>query len=435
MEKKLYQNYINILKHELVPALGCTEPIAIAYAAAKARAVLGCFPEKISMRCSGNIIKNVKGVTVPNSGGMKGIDVAAILGVVGGDADRELEVLESITPEHIEKTKELVKSGFCSCELEENVENLHIVARVMTEDHYAEVTIINRHTYITKIEKDGEVLFENMSEETYKEHVIDKSLLNVRDILEFADTVDIEDVKEILDRQIEMNSAISDEGLSGEYGAQVGKTLLEVYGNDVRTRARARAAAGSDARMGGCSMPVVINSGSGNQGMTVSLPVIEYAKELGVSREKLYRALIVSNLVAIHQKKYIGSLSAYCGAVSAACGSGAAITYLYGGNYEKISYTIINTLANVGGIVCDGAKSSCAAKIASSVEAAIMAHHLSSKKHSFQPGEGIVQEDLEDTIKSMGYIGRVGMKITDTEILNIMIDRVDIDEKIGDTSK
>ncbi len=403
LDKKLYDNYVKILENELVPALGCTEPIAIAYAAAKAREVLGEFPDHVEMRCSGNIIKNVKGVTVPNSDGQRGIDVAAILGIVGGDASRELEVLESVKPEDVEKTREVCKGS-----------------------HYAEVTIINRHTYITKIVKDDEVLFEAaVSEES--SNYVDKSLLNVKDILEFADTVNIDDVREVLKRQIDMNSAIADEGLIHPYGAQIGRTLLQVYGDDVKIRAKARAAAGSDARMGGCSLPVVINSGSGNQGMTVSLPVIEFAKSLFCTEEQLYRAMVVSNLLAIHQKKYIGSLSAYCGAVSAACGSGAAITYLYGGSYEDISATIVNTIGNVGGIVCDGAKSSCAAKIASAVDAAILGHFLGRTHHWFQPGEGIVQKDVEGTIKSMGYIGRVGMKDTDKQILNIMIDQVKMD--------
>lgn len=428
MDRSLYQNYVRILDNELVPALGCTEPIAIAYAAAKARAVLGEFPDSVEMCCSGNIIKNVKGVTVPNSGGLRGIDVAATLGIVGGNADKALEVLEQITAEHIEETKNLVSQGFCSCTLQEGVENLYIVARVVKGEHYAEVTIINRHTLITRIEKDGEVLYEHKVSEKSPDYV-DKSQLNVHDIITFANEVDIEDVRAAIGSQIELNSAISDEGLKHCYGAEVGKTLLEVYGDDVKVRARARAAAGSDARMGGCSMPVVINSGSGNQGMTVSLPVIEFARELGVSEDKMYRALVISNLIAIHQKKYIGSLSAYCGAVSAACGAGAAITYLYGGTEEEIGLTIVNTIGNVGGIVCDGAKSSCAAKIASSVEAAILAHYMASKHHSFQPGEGIVQDDVEGTIRSMGYIGRVGMKTTDTEILNIMIDRINVDEE------
>lgn len=426
MEQKIYDAYVKILKDELVPALGCTEPIAIAYAAAKARAVLGEFPDSIEMCCSGNIIKNVKGVTVPNSGGLKGIDVAAVLGVVSGDAEKELEVLEGVTEEDIEQTKQLVAQGYCQCHLQEGVENLYVVAKVKKDDHYAEVTIVNRHTLITKIVKDDEVLFENNIRSDSKNY-IDRKVLNVKDILIFADEVAIEDVQEILERQIKYNTAIADEGLRHAYGAEVGRTLLRVYGDDVKVFARAYAAAGSDARMGGCSMPVVINSGSGNQGMTASLPVIVFAKHWKVNQEALYRALVVSNLIAIHQKKYIGSLSAYCGAVSAACGAGAAITYLHGGGYEAVSLTITNTIGNVGGIVCDGAKSSCAAKIASAVDAAILAYYMGSGLHCFKPGEGLVQENVEDTIKSMGYIGRVGMKSTDTEILNLMINRTKLD--------
>ena len=426
MEQKKYEAYIKILKDELVPALGCTEPIAIAYAAAKAKEVLGMFPDRIEMCCSGNIIKNVKGVTVPNSGGLKGIDTAAVLGVVGGNAEKELEVLEGVTEEDIRRTKQLVEQGFCQCRLQEGVENLYVVAKVQKEEHTAEVTIVNRHTLIAKIVKDGKIIFENTISEDAPDYV-DRSVLNVRDILLFADEVRIEDVDKILDRQMEYNMAIAEEGFRHAYGAEVGRTLLRVYGEDVKVLARAYAAAGSDARMGGCSMPVVINSGSGNQGMTVSLPVMIFAKHWNVSREMLYRALVVSNLIAIHQKKYVGSLSAYCGAVSAACGAGAAITYLHGCGYQAVSLTITNTIGNVGGIVCDGAKSSCAAKIASAVDAAILAYYMGSGLHSFQPGEGIVQEDVEGTIKSMGYIGRVGMKNTDTEILNLMIHRTKLD--------
>lgn len=427
MDSALYANYLNILKHELVPALGCTEPIAIAYASAKAVQVLGEFPDTIEMNCSGNIIKNVKGVTVPNSGGMKGIDVAAILGAVGGNADKALEVLEGITPAHIARTKELLAQKICSCSLAEGVANLYITARVTKGRHFAEVTIINHHTNITKIVKDGQVLLDLPVEAEAEDAGIDKSLLTVKDILEFANEVRFEDIEEVISRQVKMNSAIAQEGLDNNYGAQIGKTLMHVWGKGVTTRACARAAAGSDARMGGCSMPVVINSGSGNQGMTVSLPVIAYAEEWEVSRDKMYRSLVVSNLIAIHQKFYIGSLSAYCGAVSAACGAGAGITYMYGGSYQQVSLTIINTLGNIGGIVCDGAKPSCAAKIASSVDAALMAFHLSIQNKSFLPGEGIIKGDVEETIKSMGYIGRVGMRSTDTEILNVMIDRVNVD--------
>lgn len=425
MERKIYDEYLSILKNELIPALGCTEPISIAYASAKARQVLGRMPERLELWCSGNIIKNVKGVVVPNSGGLHGIDVAGILGTVGGNPDKELEVLETVTPEHIEQTKLLLKKDFCTCHLIENVENLFIVAKVFAGDDTAEVEIASRHTNITRLVKNGRELDVDQHVQ-FAEHQgkkLDKSLLNVKDILEFADCVNVDEIREVLDNQIEMNTAISQEGLKGCYGAEVGKTLLKYYGNDVKIRARAAAAAGSDARMGGCSMPVVINSGSGNQGMTVSLPVIEYAKEMGVPREKLYRALVVSNLISIHQKKYIGSLSAYCGAVSAACGSGAAITYLYGGDLADVSNTITNTIGNVGGIVCDGAKSSCAAKIASAVDAAIMAHYMTENSKTFRAGEGLVKNDVEGTIESIGRVGREGMKATDVEILNIMIEK------------
>lgn len=427
MDSTLYANYLNILKHELVPALGCTEPIAIAYAAAKARQVLGEFPEQVEMHLSGNIIKNVKGVTVPNSGGLKGIDVAAVLGIVGGNADRALEVLSEVSPEDISRTRELISQKICSCSLVENVDNLFITAIVTSGKHSTSVTIEHQHTNITKITKDGEIILDNPYRST-EAAAIDKSLLTVKDILDFADQVRMEDIQPVIDRQIKLNSAIAQEGLDNNYGAQIGKTLMHVWGKSVTTRACARAAAGSDARMGGCSMPVVINSGSGNQGMTVSLPVIVFADEWEVSHEKLCRSLVVSNLIAIHQKYYIGSLSAYCGAVSAACGAGAGITYMYGGTYQQVSLTIINTLGNIGGIVCDGAKPSCAAKIATSVDAALMAFQLSIQNKSFLPGEGIIKDDIEETIKSMGYIGRVGMRATDTEILNVMIDQANIDQ-------
>ena len=405
MDQKLYNSYIKILKNELVPALGCTEPIAIAYAAAKAHEVLGQMPEKIELCCSGNIIKNVKGVKVPNSNGLKGIDVAATLGVVGGRADRELEVLEDVTEADIEKTKELVQQGFCTCTLKEGVENLYIVAKVIAGEHSAEVTIVNRHTLISRIVKDGEVLYQIAAHEDSPEYV-DKSVLNVKDILEFADTVRIEDVKDILDRQITMNSAISDEGLNHPYGAQVGRTLLNDYGNDVKIRARARAAAGSDARMSGCSLPVVINSGSGNQGMTVSLPVIEFAKEWNVSQDKLYRALVVSNLIAVHQKKYIGSLSAYCGAVSAGCRRRSCHRRSVPADRMRMfSLTIVvNTIGNVGGIVCDGAKSSCAAKIASAVDAAILAHYMGQRHKKASSREKV----------SCGKMSRIRSRVWDT---------------------
>ncbi|NBJ94376.1 L-cysteine desulfidase family protein [Parablautia muri] len=423
MDERVYQSYLNILKEELIPALGCTEPIALAYGAAIARKVFGSLPEHMDVYCSGNIIKNVKSVTVPNSGGMRGIEAAAVLGAVGGCPEKKLEVLEGTTKEDQEKTKELLAQHFCTCYLEEGVENLYIRVEMRGDGHLVKVTLSEKHTRIEQVERDGEILFSCQKEDACEKKDDARALLNVKDILAFAQEVKMEDIEEVIGRQIEMNTAISEEGLKNHYGAEVGRTLLAAYGDDIKVRAKAKAAAGSDARMNGCAMPVVINSGSGNQGMTCSLPVIEFAKELKASKEKMYRALVVSNLVAIHQKKYIGSLSAYCGAVSAACGAGAAITYLYGGDYEAVSRTITNTIANMGGVVCDGAKSSCAAKIASSVDAAIMAYTLENADHCFKPGEGLVQEDVEDTIRNMGYVGRVGMKSTDVTILKLMIDQ------------
>lgn len=422
LAKNIYDNYVAILKSELVPALGCTEPIAVAYASAKAADTLGMMPERAEVWCSGNIIKNVKGVTVPNTGNQKGVNAAAIAGILSGKADAGLEVLEGMSQKNIAKISELLRRDFCTTHLAEGVENLYIGVKVFAGNESAEVCIKTTHTNIVKIVKNGIVLYEKQEEEQASNPSKgDRSLLNVKDILEFADTVNLDDVSSILTDQIQMNTAISKEGLCHQYGVNVGKTMLQCYGYDVKVRAAAKAAAGSDARMSGCSMPVVINSGSGNQGITVSLPVIEYANELKVSKEKMYRALVVSNLVAIHQKAEIGRLSAYCGAVSAACGSGAAITYLCGGDYDDVCRTITNTIANVGGIVCDGAKPSCAAKIAASIDAAILAHHLSFEGKAFASGEGLVKNDVEETIRSIGRMGRDGMKSTDVEILNIMI--------------
>ena len=428
MDKTQTKELIDLLYSELVPALGCTEPIAIAYAAAKARQVLGSMPEHIDIRCSGNIIKNVKGVLVPNSGGMKGVGAAAVLGVVGGNADLALEVLSSVTEEHIEETKKLLGEGFFSCQLQENVANLYIVATVNAGGHTASVTIVNRHTMIAEMTKDGHIIYQlSQYADMQKEKEQSKPwTLTMEGIVDFANNVDLTEVKPLLDSQIEMNSAIAKEGLSNVYGAQVGKTLLDCYPEDVRTRARAYAAAGSDARMGGCSLPVVINSGSGNQGMTVSLPVLQYADKWGISDEKIYRALLISNLTAIQLKHYIGSLSAFCGAVTAACAAGCAITYMAGGTFEQICNTIINTLANVGGIVCDGAKASCAAKIASAVDAAILGHQMSMLGRSFSGGDGIIQDNIEDPIRSTGLVGRGGRRERDIEILHIMMDDVDL---------
>lgn len=423
MEKqKFYQDCITILRAELKPALGCTEPIAVAYAAARAREVLGTMPTQMEVCCSGNIIKNVKGVNVPHADGMKGIEVAALLGTLVGDASKELEVLEYVMQEHIARMKELLGSGLCKCTLRENVANLYIDITMRSGSQSAEVEVKDTHTNITRIVHNGEVLLnkENDAAQEWNLGALKKSL-TLEKILDFAKNVDLAGVKELLDQQIRLNSAISAEGLQNKYGANIGQMLLE-RGQDVRILARAKSAAGSDARMNGCPLPVVINSGSGNQGITACMPVLTYAERLHADSEQIYRALLISNLVAIYQKTFIGSLSAFCGAVCAAAGSGAAITYLQGGTDEQIGNTIINTLANIGGMVCDGAKSSCAAKIASAVEAAILGSEMSLQNKRFQSGDGIVKENAEQTIQSVGRMARVGMKGTDIEILNIMLD-------------
>ena len=423
LDQALYDNHLTILRSELSMALGCTEPIAIAYAAAKARQLLGEMPQHCTVHCSGNIVKNVMGVTVPNSGGLRGIDVAATLGIVGGNPELELAVLEGITDEHRAKVRELLKTDFCSCKLIENVATLYIVVELTAGEHSALVEIQNTHKNITRMQKDGvDCPGVTVSKEEKIHQSGDRSLLTVKNILEFANAVDVQEIEPILTPQIECNMAICREGLEHPYGAEVGRILLEGdVEPPVHIRARAYAAAGSDARMNGCPMPVVINSGSGNQGITVSVPVVIYAQENQVSREKLLRALVVANLIAIHQKSYIGSLSAYCGVVSAACGAACGICYLLDYPYEVLCDTITNTIATVGGMVCDGAKSSCAAKIATAVETALLGMKMGLHNRTFQPGEGLVNEDVEETISNIGRMGRVGMKSTDNEILNIML--------------
>lgn len=417
------ETYVQILREELVPALGCTEPISLALGAAKLREVLGCIPESIVVQASGNIIKNAKGVIVPNSGEQKGIQAAIAIGVIAGKSNKNLEVLEDVTPEGIEEAKQYQERLSFRLELLRSPAKLHLIITGEGNNHRALVEIIHQHTYIVRIERDGELLFSA----PYNEHdssgaLTDRSTLTIQQIVDFAETVPLERVAPIIDNQIACNSAISREGLSHHWGVNVGSNLIKHYGNDIHIRAKAAAAAGSDARMSGCVLPVVINSGSGNQGITASLPVIEYAKELGKDHETLIRALVISNLCAIHQKTKIGRMSAYCGAVSAACGAGAAITWMHNGSFLQIEETMTNTLANVSGILCDGAKPSCAAKIASSVDAAIMAHHLASENQSFNSGEGIVKDTLENTIGGVGRIASEGMLETDSTILSIMID-------------
>ena len=416
-----YQAYIQILKEELVPAMGCTEPIALAYAGAKAREVLGCVPDKVLVEASGCIIKNVKSVIVPNTNHLKGIPAAVTAGIIAGKAEKELEVIAEVTPDEIEQMITFLKETPITVEHIDQGITFDIVLTLYKEDSYAKVRIANYHTNIVHIEKDGEVVFDIPVEGENEEGLTDRSLLDMKSIWNFINTVDVVDIKEVIGRQIEYNTAIADEGLRGDYGANIGSVLLSAYGDDVRTRAKARAAAGSDARMNGCELPVIINAGSGNQGMTCSLPVLEYAKELNVTEEKKYRALALSNLTAIHQKTGIGRLSAYCGAVSAGAAAGAGIAYLCGGGYEEVIHTVVNALAIVSGMVCDGAKASCAAKIAASVDAGILGYNMYLNGQQFYAGDGIVTKGVEATIQNIGRLGKEGMRETNEEIIKMMI--------------
>lgn len=418
----VYKTYVEILKRELVCAMGCTEPIAIAYCAAVARKALGTLPSEIDVAASGNIIKNVKSVIVPNTGGLRGIEVAAAIGALAGDAEAGLQVVSHVTPDEIAALPGYMEQTAFSVSAAESEFLLDIEVTVRANGHFATVRAVQEHTNIVLVETDAGVLFsKDPDEDTGKdEGAPDYTLLNVADICEFADTCELDDVKPVLERQLACNCAIAEEGLRGNYGAGIGKVLLAAYGDDVRTRARAYAAAASDARMNGCDLPVVINSGSGNQGITASLPVYIYAKELGVSEEKLFRALLVSNLVTLHEKTGIGRLSAYCGAVSAGAGAGAGITYLHGGGCREISHTIVNALAVTSGIVCDGAKSSCAAKIAMAVEAGILGFEMYSCGKQFYGGDGLVAKGVENSIANFSRLGRVGMRETDKEIIRMM---------------
>lgn len=426
-EDKKYGAYLRILEEELILAMGCTEPIALAYGAATARETLAALPEKVLVQVSGSIIKNVKSVIVPNTGHLKGIPAAVAAGIIAGQPSRKLEVIASVTDQEIQEMREFLETAEIQVE---HIDYGHVFDLVITVYHgqsYAKVRIVDFHTNLVLIEKDGEILQEKELEDSEsKEERADRSLLDMESIWDFAMTVDIEDVRTVLERQIKCNSAIAEEGLRGEYGACMGKTLLDVYGGDIRNRAKAKAAAGSDARMNGCELPVVINSGSGNQGITASVPVIEYAKELNSGEEKLFRALVLSNLATIHQKTGLGTLSAFCGVVSAGAGAGAGIAYLKGGGYKEVIHTIVNALAIVSGIFCDGAKASCAAKIAASVDAAILGYEMYCQGRQFVGGDGIVRKGVEATIRSVGYIGREGMKETNETIIKMMLNEVPI---------
>ncbi len=421
MEQNHYTTYVRLLKRELVPAMGCTEPIAVAYAAASAARELGCLPEKVDVCVSANIIKNVKSVVVPNTGGLRGIAAAAAAGIIAGNPDRQLLVIGNVTEQQQAEIAEYLEKAEFTVRESDSGAIFDISITLSGGGHESVCRIAEDHTNIVCIKRDGETVYSRHFEENTVEAPSDKDLLSVEHIVEFADTLDIADVKEIFDRQIACNMDIAEEGLRVDYGARIGQVIRKTCEDTVVTRAKAYAAAASDARMGGCEKPVIINSGSGNQGITASVPVIIYARELGVSDEILYRALAVSNLVTLHLKSGIGPLSAYCGVVSAGCGAAAGITYLYGGKFREIAHTVVNALAINSGVICDGAKASCAAKIASAVEAGILGMQMFREGSQFFGGDGIVSKGVENTIRNVSRLAADGMRKTDAEIIKIML--------------
>ena len=421
MDDRLYRAYIEILKEELVPATGCTEPIAVAYAAALARETLGILPERVELIVSANIIKNVKSVVVPGTGGLRGLEAAAAAGIAAGEASRELEVIASIDDSGRAAIRDYINNAQIEVTGSDSGFVFEIKATVHAAGHSAMCRIAGFHTNVIRIEKDGTILKDVPYEESGENHAVDRTLLSIEGIVDFAENVDIADISPILERQIHYNMAIAEAGLTGNYGARIGQVLLRAFGDGVHNRAKAWAAAGSDARMNGCSMPVIINSGSGNQGITASVPVIIYARDMGVSHEELLRALAVSNLTTIHLKTGIGRLSAYCGAISAGCGAGAGIAFLHGGRVDQIAHTVVNAVAINSGVICDGAKSSCAAKIASAVEAGLIGMQMYMNDSQFYGGDGIITKGVENTINNVGRLARKGMAGTDKEIIDIMI--------------
>ena len=420
MDLKTINEITEILKEELVPVMGCTEPIAIAYASTLCSSLLSTLPSRVTVYASPNIIKNVKSVVVPHTGGERGIEAAASIGIVGGRGELELEVLSKVTEKDIENSRKLRKDAVFTVLPSDSGYIFHIKVEMESKGERARVEIAGNHTNVILKERNGEVLFKKEYKESVGEKKKDRSVLSIKNIVEYAENVDVEDIRKTLERQIEYNTAIAKEGLNGNWGANIGSILLKSYGESVQNKAKAYAAAGSDARMNGCERPVVINSGSGNQGLTASLPVIVYANELNVSQNTLLRALAVSNLVTIHLKSGIGSLSAYCGATSAGAGAGAGVCYLYGGRENEISHTIVNALAIESGMICDGAKASCAAKIASAVEAGLLGMAMQMYGSEFYGGEGIVKKGVENTIDNVSRIAREGMRETDRTIIDIM---------------
>ena len=417
-----YHPFVQILREALVPAMGCTEPIALADGAAKAREVLGRMPQRVQIEASGNIIKNVKSVVVPNTGGLKGIEAAAVAGIVAGRAEKILEVISEVTDEEKLRMREYLAGHEVKVMPAQGDVVFDIIITLEAEEHWVRLRIADYHTNIVLIERDGEVLLSSgkVSEHAEMKGLTDRSCLSVEAAIDFADTCRLQDVSELVERQIAYNYAIAEEGMKNRWGANIGKTLRVHYGDDVKTRARYMAAAGSDARMSGCEMPVIIVSGSGNQGITASVPVIVYAKHLGVSHETMVRTVLLSDLLTIHLKTGIGRLSAYCGAVSAGCASAAAIAHLCGGDLKDVAHTLVNSLAIVSGMICDGAKASCAAKIAAAVDAGLLGWCMYQNGQQFYGGDGVVTKGVEATIVNIGRLGRVGMRETDKEIIRIM---------------
>lgn len=417
-----YGNYLKILQEELVPATGCTEPIAIAYGAAKARELLGVLPESVLVEASGNIIKNVKSVVVPNTNSLKGIEAAAAAGIVAGQSDKILEVISEVTPAQRAEIRVYLADHPIVVKPAEGDKVFDILITLRARNNHVKLRISDYHTHIVYIEKNGEVLFQSgeVLSDSARDMLTDRSCLSVEGVLDFASTCNLEDVRALIERQIDYNYAIAEEGMRHSWGANIGSVLKEHYGVGIYSRARYMAAAGSDARMSGCEMPVIIVSGSGNQGITASVPVVEYAKELNVSRDQMVRAVLLSDLLTIHLKTGIGRLSAYCGAVSAGCSAGAAIAYLHGGGFREIAHTLVNSLAIVSGMICDGAKASCAAKISAAVDAGLVGYSMFRSGQQFRGGDGIVTKGVEETIRNIGRLGRLGMRETDREIIRIM---------------
>ena len=419
---QVYQQYIDILREELKPAMGCTEPIALALAGAKVRQLLGCLPEAVELKVSGNIIKNVKSVIVPNTGGMHGIGPAVCAGIVAGDAGKELQVISSVSDAQRAKLKAFMERVTPQIQASDSDLTFDIDLAVHCGDQSARIRIINHHTNVVYMEKNGEILLDLPVVESSEDHLTDKSCLTIERIVEFADALDVEDVRELIGRQIQCNMAIAEEGLRGNWGANVGTVILNRQGSLLSKKAAAYAAAGSDARMSGCEMPVIILSGSGNQGITASVPVVVYAKEMGVPEDLLLRAVALSDLVTVHQKTGIGRLSAYCGAISAGCGAGAGIAYLQGGKERAVAHAVVNAIAILSGTICDGAKPSCAAKIAAAVDAGILGCDMYWEDQQFYGGDGIVTKGADRTVSNVGRLAREGMKETDKTILKIMLD-------------